>query len=96
MGRIKRANGIRNGFGNALAEIGFEYGSGPQGEPDWVNTYRQDGERLWVTVDLERDMLCLYNEYNCGGLLWQDRIPIPEEALESPDDLIDWLDETIG
>ena len=39
----------------------------------------------------------LYNEYDCGGLLWDDEVYIPNNVLNSDKyEFAKWLDNEIG
>lgn len=97
MGRIK--NSIpdnTNPIVQALHNAGFRHGRGAQGQPGFVRTFHEDVECLWVTVSLERNTVYLYNEYQCGGMIWSRDETIPEEVRHDADALIDWLDELVG
>ena len=95
MGRVKDI--FKNkGITDKLIPMGFDYGSGPQGESGYVKTFRDGAYCLWVTVNFHENKLYLYNEFDCGGLLWQRDCDIPEDALEDCDKFIDWLDEEVG
>ena len=82
-----------------LIKLGFEYGerSGAQGECDYTKTIHHNGnETLWLTVNPKERKLYLYNEWDCGGVLWQRKHDIPQSVLDNEKDFIDWLDEKIG
>ena len=95
MGRIKDIfKNMR--IADKLIAIGFDYGVGALGEIGYVRTF-QDGDCcLWVTVSFHDNKLYLYNEFDCGGLLWQRDCDIPEDVLEDCDKFIDWLDSEVG
>ena len=83
-----------------LTKYGFTYGphSGPQGESGYTNTFNHehDTECLWVTVDLNANVVHFYNEFECGGLLSQYSIDIPENIdTDDETEFIEWLDEYI-
>lgn len=83
---------------NYLTKIGFQYGkrSGPQGEEGYTKTiFHNENEVLWITIDLFKKKVYLYNEWDCGGELWQQSYDIPESMLDNEMDIISWLDEII-
>lgn len=95
MGRIKDI--FRNkDITDKLIAMGFDYGRGAQGETGYVRTFRDGTYCLWVTVSFRDNKLYLYNEFDCGGLLWKRDCDIPQNALEDCDKFIEWLDEKVG
>lgn len=98
MGLIKEnANNI-----SWLNKYGFEYSSSCVATPSNRTRTRgyergyehEDGlEYLWVTVDFPHRKIYLYNEYDCGGLLWERELDIPD-GIYSDDEykFIEWLD----
>lgn len=101
MGLIKRNAELDHHF---LTNYGYKYSlnGGPQGEPGFTRTYiHADGsERLWVTVDIEHNKVHLYNEFECGGLLSQQSIDIPDSCYNYCGEkhlyeynFINWLDK---
>lgn len=104
MGRIK--NLIRpdnDPIAQALLGIHFQYGTGAQGQPGLVHTFHDNNDEecmwttiLWVTVDLKNNMVYLYNEYDCGGMLWSRDVKIPDDIRNDTDTFMDWLDDLIG
>ena len=81
-----------------LKDLGFEFGikSGPRGEYGYTKIiYHNENERLWITVDDKSNKLYLYNELDCGGMLWDRIINIPKDVLNNKDEFIDWLDNEI-
>lgn len=82
-----------------LIKLGFEYGkrSGAQGETGYTKIiHHNENETLWVTVDLISKEVHIYNEWDCGGKLWQKTLSIPQSILNSEEEFINWLDEQIG
>lgn len=53
-------------------------------------------EAIWITVNPQERKAHLYNEWDCGGELWQREYDIPQDVLESESEFVDWLDEKIG
>lgn len=95
MGRIKDV--FKNtSIADKLIAIGFDYGVGAQGEMGYVRTFQDGDYCLWVTVNFHENKLYLYNEFECGGLLWKRDCDIPEDVLEDCDKFIDWLDSEVG
>lgn len=80
-----------------LIKLGFEFGprSGPRGEAGFTKTIHHDGEILWITVSPHMTKVFLYNEYSCGGMLWDRVIDIPNDVVNDKEKFIDWLDEII-
>lgn len=85
-----------------LTTLGFEYGkrSGAQGEEGYTKTIaHNEDEVLWITVNLQKKKVYLYNEWDCGGELWSATYDIPESILNSESiyenriRFIDWLDK---
>lgn len=83
---------------NILIELGFLYGKlGAKGENGYTRTFNHNGnECLWVTLDLIAQKLYLYNEYDCGGMIWEREEDIPKDVFEDDDYFLNWLDEEIG
>lgn len=83
-----------------LINLGFKYGgrSGAQGETGYTKAIlHNDGyETLWITVNPKKKIVYLYNEMDCGGELWQREYDIPQSALNSESEFVDWLDGEIG
>ena len=81
-----------------LKDLGFEFDirSGPRGEYGYTKTiHHNENEILWITVDDKSNKLYLYNELDCGGMLWDRIINIPKDVLNNKDEFIDWLDNEI-
>lgn len=80
-----------------LYDLGFEYGenSGPRGEFGFTRTVQHGNETLWITIDTIENKMYLYNEYNYGGILWDDEIYIPNGILSNKYEFAKWLDEQI-
>lgn len=82
-----------------LINLGFKYGerNGAQGETGYTKTIHHNGnETLWITVNPKERKVYLYNEWDCGGELWQYTYDIPQSVLENEAEFIDWLDRKIG
>lgn len=95
MGRIKDIFKNKD-ITDKLIAMGFEYGRGAQGEEGYVKVFQDDAYCLWVTVSFDENKLYLYNEFDCGGLLWKRDFDIPQNVLEDCDEFIDWLDSEVG
>ena len=79
-----------------LNDLGFVLDTGPTGKKGYVKIIDHDSiERLWITIILSSDTVHLYNEYDCGGLLWERTLDIPHECINDKDKFIDWLDSMI-
>lgn len=83
-----------------LEKYGFKYDSRPvasQSSGYERVYYHEDGlECLWVNVCFPKRKVFLYNEYECGGLLWEKELDIPSEIHETnEEEFIDWLDEEL-
>ncbi len=83
-----------------LINLGFKYGErrGAQGETGYTKTiqHNEGYETLWITVNPQERKVYLYNEWDCGGELWQWEYDIPQSALNSESEFVDWLDGKIG
>lgn len=82
-----------------LYDLGFKYGedSGPRGERGFTTTVQHGHETLWITIDTIENKMYLYNEYDCGGMLWDDEVYIPNNVLNSAKyEFAKWLDNEIG
>lgn len=95
MGRIKDIFKNKS-ITEKLIAMGFDYGRGPQGESGYVRTFRDGTYCLWVTVNFHENKLYLYNEFECGGLLWKRNCNIPEDVIGDCDRFIEWLDSEVG
>lgn len=82
-----------------LFQLGFKYGNhgGAKGEAGYTKIiyHNDDSETLWITVNPVTKKLYLYNEYECGGMLWEREVDIPDNAFDNENNFIDWLDEQI-
>lgn len=97
MGLFKENINLKSQY-SFLIQLGFRYGmnSGARGEAGYTKVMNHSGnERLWITVNPIEKKLYLYNEWECGGMLWDRTIDIPSEDLSDKDDLIDWIDKQI-
>lgn len=83
-------------FKDKLVALGFKKDFGAQDEPGYVNIFYNNGECLWVTIQFESRTVYLYNEYECGGLLWKRCEHIPEDRMMNFDKFVDWLDSIVG
>lgn len=82
-----------------LIKFGFEYGlkSGARAESGYIKIIRHNGnEMLWITVNPIERKVYLYNELDCGGVLWQRTHDIPKSILGNERKFVEWLDEIIG
>lgn len=81
-----------------LYDLGFEYGehSGPRGECGFTRTVQHGHEVLWITIDTIQNKMYLYNEYDCGGELWDEEVYIPNNVLSDKYEFSKWLDNKIG
>ena len=92
---------IRDAFkktsSDILAKLGFEMGFGAQGERGYVKTFMHahGTERLYVTIDLDDNIAYLYNEYECGGMLWRRTETFTDDIFKDEDTFIDWLDDLV-
>lgn len=96
MGLIK--NDIQNI--NWLNKYGFKYAKRPVagGCSGYERGYyhENDSEYLWVNVCFSERKVYLYNEYDCGGLLWERELSIPDEIYDTDEEeFINWLDEEL-
>lgn len=81
-----------------LIKLGFKYGerSGARGETGYTKTiYHSGNETLWITVNPQERKVYLYNEWDCGGELWERTHDMPRSALKNETEFVDWLDEKI-
>ena len=82
---------------NWLNKYGFEYSNNPvagncSGYERGYYHYN-DLEYLWVNVCFPKRKVYLYNEYECGGLLWERELNIPDGIYSTDEEeFIDWLD----
>ncbi len=82
-----------------LTKLGFKFGpnSGARGEYGYTKTFHHNGnETLWVTVSPINNKVYLYNEWDCGGMLWDREIDIPDNIMDNETEFVEWLDEQIG
>lgn len=83
-----------------LENYGFKYKSNPVAgwEPGYERGYyhADNSEFLWVNVCFPKRAVYLYNEYDCGGLLWERELSIPDEFSEDDEEnFINWLDKEL-
>lgn len=97
MGLIK--NDVRTN--DWLEKYGFEYDLSPvagDGSPGYERGYFHCNglEYLRVNVCFPERKVFLYNEYECGGFLWERELDIPDEIdITDEEKFIDWLDEEL-
>lgn len=97
MGLIKN----KNPNAHWLENYGYKYKPIPVAGyfPGYERVYHHEGgsECLWVNVCFSKRVVFLYNEYWCGGFLWERKLIIPSEICESDEEkFIDWLDEELN
>lgn len=86
---------------NWLEKYGFKYESSPvagDGSPGYERGYYHcnDLEYLRVNVCFPKRKVFLYNEYDCGGLLWERELDIPDGIYSTDEEeFINWLDEEL-
>lgn len=98
MGYIKRQLKEKDSYNEMLEGLDFKYDTSPKGDiKGYVRTFLHacDIERLWVTVSVAENMVYLYNEWECGGVLWEAEADIPQGVLNSEDAFINWLDSIV-
>lgn len=58
--------------------------------------HANDSEYLRVNVCFPNRKVYLYNEYECGGLLWERELDIPDGICSTDEEeFINWLDEEL-
>jgi hypothetical protein len=97
MGLIK--NGIQNNI-NWLNKYGFEYDEAPvAGNYSGYERgyyHKNDLEFLWINICFPKRKVYLYNEYSCGGMLWERELDIPNGIYNTDEEeFINWLDEEL-
>ena len=81
---------------STLINLGFVPEDGPRGEKGYTRTiHHMKDETLWITVSLQNHKVYLYNEWDCGGMLWDKTIDVPSEVLNNKDTFMIWLTEQI-
>ncbi len=80
-----------------IRKYGFKYEKRPVAGncPGYERAYTHSNgtECLWVNVCFSKRKVYLYNEYECGGLLWQRTLDIPYGICNKDEtEFIDWLD----
>lgn len=86
---------------NWLSKYGFEYSNHPvagYGNKGYERGYyhKNNLEFLRVNICFPNRKVYLYNEYECGGLLWEREIDIPDGiCITDEEEFIDWLDEEL-
>ena len=83
-----------------LKEYGFSFTTNPVAgnKPGYEKTITHSNgtETLWINICVLSQKVYLYNEFECGGLLWEKEIDIPETMSINEDSFIDWLNEEIS
>lgn len=96
--------GLIKNEGHAISWLegyGFKYDKSPvagDGTPGYERGYLHSNgsEFLWVTICFPKRKVFLYNEYECGGLLWERELDIPDGIYSTDEEeFIDWLDEEL-
>lgn len=99
MGLLKDNINKQRNIYEYLITNGFKYGTnvGPRGESGYNKTVEHNiNEVLWITISPSDNKVYLYNEWDCGGMIWERTIDIPDNLLEDEDSFIKWLDMEIG
>ena len=83
-----------------LNKYGFKYNARPVAGcyPGYERGYYHcnDLEYLWVNVCFPQRKVYLYNEYDCGGLLWEREFDIPDGIYSTDEEeFINWLDKEL-
>lgn len=83
-----------------LAKYGFKYTNNPVAgnSAGYERGYyhSNDLEYLWVNVCFPKRKVYLYNEYDCGGVLWERELYIPDWIYSTDEEeFIDWLDSEL-
>ena len=83
-----------------LIKYGFKYNKRPvaRDSPGYERGYyhADNSEYLWVNICFPKRKVYLYNEYECGGLLWEKELDIPDEFSSiNEEEFINWLDEEL-
>lgn len=80
-----------------LYDLGFKYSEdgGPRGECGFTRTVHHGHEVLWITIDTIQNKMYLYNEYDCGGMIWNKEVYVPNDVLSDKYEFAKWLDEQI-
>ncbi len=80
-----------------LIEQGFEERSGAKGEEGLTKVYLKGKiYYAWVTIDLKRKIIHVYEEYDCGGCISEGEIIIQNHWLEDLNTFIDEVDNHLG
>ena len=97
MGLVKNSTRINIDW---LTNYGFKYNIRPvAGDCSGYERgyfHANNLEYLWVNICFPERKVYLYNEYDCGGLLWERELDIPDGINDTDEDkFIDWLDEEL-
>lgn len=81
-----------------LMQQGFEETTGARGEEGLTKVYKTSNGLyyVWVTINLNKRKIYVYEEYNCGGMTGEDEITIEREWLSNLDIFINEVDEALG
>jgi len=96
MGRFKNDN-IINPISVWLSQKDFKNETGARGEKGLTKTYSVDDGYyyVWVTINLGKQKIYIYKEYDCGGMVGEDEIDIQDEWLKDLDIFIDEVDNVL-
>lgn len=65
-------------------------------ECDWEKIIDHDDiYRLWVSISLKNRKIYFYDEYECGGMISNFAINIPEDIDLNDCEFVEWLNEKI-
>jgi len=83
-----------------LLKYGFEWDNSPVAgnKPAFERGYSHHDtlEFAYVSVNLEDKLINIYNEYDCGGLLWEQEDTIPDNIdIDDEQEFITWLDNYV-
>ena len=99
MGRFKndayKPNGIFNDF---LIEQGYKDTSGARDEKGLTKIYSTCNGLydVWVTINLDKNKIYIYQEYECGGHIADDEIDIEENWKCDLETFIDEIDNYLS
>lgn len=81
-----------------LTKYGFKYSSTPIAILDsqvcgYQKCFCGSLYCVWFSVNVEKKKISTYVEYDCGGEVYDAIDDIPDEAFESAEELLMWVDE---
>lgn len=96
MGRFKKTE-LPDPVVTWLLSRGYEDVGGPCGEEGFRKIYETHNGLyyVWVTINIDKRKIYLYEEYNCGGMISEDTIDLEEEWIKDLDIFIDELDSLL-